>query len=293
MNKKRETLTGYIFILPALIVFLVLVIFPLIFSVFLAFTEWNFLSGWSNLKWVGIDNFKSLLTDKRFMWGLRNTFIYAFTTVPISIIIALVFAYILNGKIFARKILRLAFFIPYISSAVALAAVFKYLFRVDGPINVLLINVFGLEQGIEWFTDFNINKIPIIIFVIWSHIGFELIIYMSALQNVPRELYEASEIDGANGLKRFLHVTFPMISPTTFYLVIVQFITCFKIFTAIEVMNFGDTAYSNTSIVVEIYQNAFKYYKFGYASAEALVLFVIIIAITTINFWGQKKWVHY
>ena len=294
MDKKRENLVGYAFIAPSLIVFLALVAFPLVFSIFLSFTEWNFLSGFSGIKWVGLDNFVDIfLSDNRFRWGILNTFIYTAATVPTSICIALVLAYLLNGNIFFKKTLRLAFFIPYISSAVALAAVFKAMFRENGAINNILMSVFGVQQPLQWFADFNINKIPIIIFVIWAHIGFELIIYMAALQNVPASLYEAAELDGATGLRKFFRITLPLVSPTTFYLVIVQLITCFKIFTAIDIMNFGDTAYSNTSIVVEVYQNAFGSYKFGYASAEALVLFVIIIIVTAVNFWGQKKWVHY
>ncbi|MCI9444361.1 MAG: sugar ABC transporter permease [Oscillospiraceae bacterium] len=224
---------------------------------------------------------------------MKNTFIYTAAVVPASIIIALVLAYLLNDKVYTKKTLRLCFFIPYISNAVALAAVFKAMFREDGVINYILMRFFGMQEAIRWFTNSQFNKIPIIIFVIWVQIGFELIIYMAALQNVPRELYEAAELDGATPWKKFWRITFPLISPTTFYLVVVQLIAVFKIFSAIDVMNFGQTAYSNTSIVVEIYKNAFQHYNFGYASAESLVLLVIIIIATAINFIGQKKWVHY
>ncbi len=294
MYKKQENLIGYLFLTPSLIVFLVLIAFPFLFSLFLSFTEWNFLSGWSEIKWVGLDNFDEMIsTDNRFFWGVKNTFIYAVTSVPVLISISLFLAYLLNGRIFAKKTLRLAFFIPYISSAVALAAVFKALFRENGIINNLLTQISGMDVAIQWFSDFNLNKIPIILFVIWVQIGFDLVIYMAALQNVPKNLYEAAQLDGANEFQKFMHVTFPMISPTTFFLVIIQFITCFKIFTAIYIMNFGDTAYSNTSMVVEVFGNAFGSYKFGYASAEAMVLFIIIIIVTAVNFWGQRKWVHY
>ena len=293
MKKHKETLIGYAFIAPALIVFVALVAFPLFFSVFLSLTEWNFLSGWENIKFVGLSNFRKLLTDNGFLWGLKNTFIYTIAIVPISIIIALILAYLLNDKVYTKKALRLCFFIPYISNAVALAAVFKALFREDGVINYILTHFFGMKEAIRWFTNSQFNKIPIIIFVIWVQIGFELIIYMAALQNVPRDLYEAADLDGVTPWKKFWKITFPLISPTTFYLVVVQLIAVFKIFSAIDVMNFGNTAYSNTSIVVEIYKNAFLHYSFGYASAESLVLLVIIMAATAINFIGQKKWVHY
>lgn len=294
MNRKKEALVGYVFIAPALSVFLLLIALPLLISIALSFTEWNFFSGFEGVKWVGFDNFvKMFTTDNRFQWGVKNTFVYAFATVPTSIAIALVLAYLLNAKVYGKKALRLAFFIPYISNAVALAAVFKALFRENGMINNVLMGLFGMQRPLQWFSDFGLNKIPIIIFVIWAHVGFELIIYMAALQNVPKSLYEAAEIDGAIGFKKFFHITLPIISPTTFYLIVVQLIACFKIFTAIDIMTFGDIAYSNTSIVVEIYKNAFSHYKFGYASAEALVLFIIIVLITAANFWGQKKWVHY
>lgn len=230
-KEMKETLTGYAFVAPALIVFTVLIAFPLIASILLSFTEWNFLSGIENIKWVGLSNFANLLQDKRFVWGVKNTFIYAITTVPISIAIALVLAYVLNSdRVYGKKILRLCFFIPYISSAVALAAVFKAMFRENGAINMILTEIFSMSHGLSWFSDFSLNKIPIIIFVIWSHIGFELIVYMAALQNVPKSLYEAADLDGASSFKKFWNITFPMISPTTFYLVIVQFYNMFQDF---------------------------------------------------------------
>lgn len=294
MNRKRETLTGYAFLSPALIIFIVLIAFPLFFTVFLSFTKWNFLSGWDNIKFVGLKNFISMLTDNRFKWGVVNIFIYALSIVPASMLIALVLAYVLNDKVYGKKVLRFCFFIPYVSSSVALAAVFKFLFRDDGIINGLLMNVFGMKESIHWFTDMRYSKIPIIIFQIWVQIGFELIIYMAALQSVPKDLYEAADLDGVTPWKKFWKITFPLISPTTFYLLVVQIITIFKIFNSIDIMSFGNvTAYGNTSLVLEIYTNAFSNYNFGYASAESLVLLVIIAAVTVLNFYGQKKWVHY
>lgn len=293
MNKRRENLAGYAFIAPALITFVALIAFPLLFTIFLSFTKWNFLSGWQNIKFVALDNFTALLSDKRFKYAIANTVIYAVTIVPVSIIMALVMAYLLNDKVYGKKTLRLCFFIPYISNSVALAAVFKLLFRDDGVVNTILQRITGSTETLHWFTDSSLSKIPIVIFVIWCQLGFELIIYMAALQNVPRDLYEAADLDGVTPWKKFWKITFPIISPTTFYLVVVQFITVFKIFSAIDVMTYGNISTSNTSLVVEIYQNAFGSYKFGYASAEALVLMVFIIIVTGINFIGQKKWVHY
>ena len=176
---------------------------------------------------------------------------------------------------------------------VALAAVFKFMFRDDGIINNVLLNVFHLQEVPRWLSNSELNKIPIILILIWTAVGYELIVYMDALQNVPKELYEAGKLDGATGFKQFVHITFPMISPTTFYLVVVRMIAAFKVFSAINIITLGTATRGNTSLVVEIYQDAFQSYKFGYASAEAVVLFAIILAITLFNFWGQKKWVHY
>ena len=291
MNKRKENLIGYLFITPALLAFLIFIAFPFFASLGLSFTSWNFLGGLQKLKWIGLKNFSDILADKRFIQAIGNTAVYAVTTVPISILMALVLAYVLNGKVYFRKTLRMAFFIPYISSAVALSAVFKFLFRDDGIINAFLTTL-GLGAP-QWFADLSLNKIPIIVLQIWTAIGYELIIYMSALQNVPPSLYEAAEIDGASSRVRFMKITVPLVSPTTFYLVIVRLIATFKLFSSVNIMTMGTAAYTNTSMVVEIYANAFGGYKFGYAAAESMVLFLIILGITLLNFRGQKRWVHY
>lgn len=292
MNKRKENLIGYAFVLPALIAFLLFIALPFFASLGLSFTSWNFIGGWKKLKWVGLDNFVQISKDLRFKQAIGNTFIYAITTVPTSIIMALMLAYVLNGKIYFKKTLRMAFFIPYISSTVALAAVFKFMFRDDGIINSIL-SMLGMTNLPQWFADLSLNKIPIIALVIWTAIGYELIIYMSALQNVPTSLYEAADIDGASGFKKFVKITIPLVSPTTFYLVIIRLIATFKIFSSVEIMTMGSSAYTNTSMVLEIYGNAFQSYKFGYAAAQSMILFIMILVITLFNFKGQKRWVYY
>jgi len=290
-SQRAEDRAGWLFMTPALIIFVTLVVFAIVMSLFLAFTDWNFLSGFDGIKMVGLKNFVKIFTvDRKFKMALGNTLIYAVTTTPISIILALLFAYLLNDKVHLKKFNRMAFFVPYISSMVALAAVFRFLFRSDGPINLILVNVFHVSEVPKWLTSATFCKIPIICVMIYAGIGFSLIVYMAALQNVPRELYEAAIMDGATGFRQFLKITLPMISPTTFYLSIVRLIAAFKAFTAINVMGLAGTA---PSLVTELYNNAFSSYKFGYASAEAWVLVVLILIITLIQFWGQKKWVHY
>ena len=292
MNKRKENITGWLFVAPMLAAFLIFIAFPFAASIGLSFTEWNFIGGWERLKWEGVENFTRLAEDTRFVQAVKNTFVYAVATVPTSILLALGLANLLNNKVYFKKTLRMAFFIPYISNTVALAAVFKFLFNKEGIINRALHGMFGTE-AIDWITSPGVNKVPIILLVIWTALGYELVIYMAALQNVPTNLYEAAEIDGASGWKKFWRITFPMISPTTFYLCIVRFISVFKLFSAVNIITMGTTQASSTSIVERIYGSAFGSYEFGYASAEAMVLFVLILIITRFQFWAQKKWVNY
>ena len=245
------------------------------------------------MKFCGFDNFIEMTKDRRFVQSIINTAVYTLATVPASIVMGLGLAYAMHGNIFCKKLLRLAFFIPYISSIVALGAVFKFLFREDGIINNVLLSLNIIPEAVKWSVDPAVSKIPIILLSIWSSLGYVLIIYMAAIENVPKTLYEAASIDGASPFVQFMKITVPLISPTTFYLIIVRMIAVFKIFSSVNIFTMGSTITSNTSIVQEIYTSAFGSYTHGYASAQSVVLLAIILIITAIQFWGQKKWVHY
>lgn len=290
--KKRDNLSGHLFILPAVLTFLAFIAIPFLVSLGLSFTEWNFLSGLKGIKWVGFDNFVRLASDKYFLNSIKNTFIYVIASVPVSLILALALAYVLNGKIYLRKTLRLAFFIPYISSVVAIAAVLRLLFIKDGPVNTILNTLFNMEPK-NFVASATLVRIPVILILIMQAIGYELIVYMAALQDVPKELYESARLDGASGFQQFVKISVPLISPTTFYLVIVRTIAAFKIFAALNILTLATTNLNSYTMVLEIYEKAFSKYKFGYASAESLILFVILLIITLIQFWGQKHWVNY
>lgn len=293
-NKTKLTLTGYAFLAPALIIFVCMVLIPVIISIGLAFTKWNFFSGIDGLKFVGLRNFDKLFTsDRSFKTALINTVVYAVTTVPTTVILALVLAYMVNGKVHMQRFFRLAFFVPYISNMVALGAIFKFLFRTDGPINQVLSNFFGVQTVPDWLVSSDLCRIPIICVMIYSGIGFCLIVYIAALKNVPTELYEAARVDGASTFRQFFAITVPMISPTTFYLLVVRMISAFQIFAAISIISDGGKSSGSVSLVSLIYEEAFKSYNFGYASAQAWVLVLFILAITLLNFKLQKKWVHY
>ena len=297
--QAKENFAGYAFVAPALVCFFLFMAFPFFLTLILSFFDFNFLKVKKlahlakYLKFAGFENFVDMFKDKRFVQSIINTVVYAVTTVPASIIIGLALAYVMHDNIHCKKLLRLAFFIPYISSIVALGAVFKFLFREDGLVNNVLMSLNLALEPIKWSVDPAVSKIPIILLVIWTSLGYVLIIYMAAIENVPRTLYEAATIDGASTFTQFMKITVPLISPTTFYLIIVRMIAVFKIFSSVNVFTMGSSITSNTSIVQEIYESAFTEYAHGYASAQSVVLLAIILIITGIQFWGQKKWVHY
>lgn len=297
--QAKENISGYAFVAPALICFILFMAFPFFLTLILSFFDFNFLKVKKlahlakYMKFCGFENFVDMTKDRRFIQSIINTAIYTVATVPASIVIGLALAYVMHGNIYGKKLLRLAFFIPYISSIVAVGAVFKFLFREDGLINNVLLSLNLTSEAIKWSVDPAVSKIPIILLSIWSSLGYILIIYMAAIENVPRSLYEAATIDGASTFTQFMKITVPLISPTTFYLIIVRMIAVFKIFSSVNIFTMGSSITSNTSIVQEIYSSAFGSYTHGYASAQSVVLLAIILIITAIQFWGQKKWVHY
>ena len=299
MHKKRETIAGWLFLAPALIIFAILVVFPVIMSLCLSFTEWNFLSGLEGIKWKGLANFERLFTrDRKFMMALGNTVFYAFTTAPVSIVIGLLFAFMLNDKVYLRKLNRVFFFIPYICSMVALAAVFRFLFRVDGPINAILNRVLGIEP-VPWLNKTAYNRIPVVCVMIYAAVGYTLIVYMAALQSVPRELYEAATVDGANKWQQFANITIPQLRPTTFFASIMMIISCFKIFDVVAIMTEGGPGRSTKMLVTYIFELSFggegiaTSAQYGVASAVSMVLLAIVLLVTFVQFRGEKKWVNY
>lgn len=291
--KRSENIWGWAFVAPTLFAFLALTALPFVISILLSFVDWNFFSGLEKIKWVGLQHFVDMWEDDKFTQGLKNTFYYVVAIVPLSIVLSLVFAYCMNGRIFGKKALRMMFFIPYICSVVAIGAVFKFLFREDGTVNNLLISLGLIKEPLKWAIKAELSKIPIVLLSVWCSIGYQLILFTAAMQNVPTSLYEAAKIDGANSVKQFTKITLPMISPTIFYLVITRMMAVFKIFGSIDIFTAGTSIKSNISVVVRIYNQAFGEYNFGYASAMSMILFGIILTVTAINFWGQKKWVHY
>lgn len=288
---KHNTLVAYSFILPNLIGFFVFTFVPIVFSLFLSLCEWN--TG-NTFKFVGLQNFITMFTnDKSFWTSLKNTLYYTVVTVPLCLVISLALAMLLNKPIKGRTFFRSVFFFPYIASLVAIAVVWMALFNPDrGPVNQLLISI-GIQEPPRWAAS-QVWAMPTIIgLTIWKGMGYYMIVFLAGLQGVNRELYEAAEIDGANKWKQFTNVTWPSITPTTFFVLMMLLTATFKSYDTMYITTQGGPGEATKVLAYHIYNSAFVSGKFGYASAVAMVLFVIIIFVTLVQFRVEKKFTDY
>jgi multiple sugar transport system permease protein len=288
---KKQKLAGYLFIAPNMIGIIIFFLVPAIVSMIVMFTDLNFLSI-EPVNFVGIDNFVKVFKDETFYTALKNTFIFLLA-VPVSIAIAVVLAILLNNKIFFKPVLRAMYFMPYITSSVAIAFVWSLLFQPSmGPINGFLKTI-GLSEPPRWLASTETSMYAIDIIWIWYTLGFNMIVYLAALQEIPAELLEAAKIDGAKPWQSARSIILPLISPTTFFLLITGMIGAIKTFGLIQAITQGGPGDSTVILSLFVYRTAFTYYDLGYASAIAWVLFMIVLVITVIQWIGQKKWVYY
>lgn len=290
-RETKRDLVAYSFIAPNFIGFAVFTLIPIVFAFLLAFMDWD---GSNAITFVGLDNFKKLPTDTFFKAALRNTLIYVVGTVPLTMVASLALAILLNQKIRGRAIFRTVAFFPYVASLVAVTAVWSMIFHPSkGPVNYILLNVFGVPQDQlpKWFSG-NLVLVTLILFSVWKYMGYYMVIYLAGLQGISSELYEAGSLDGANAWQKFCYITWPQLRSTTFFVVVMLTINCFKVYDiAVMLAGGGDGKLSTsaTVLVYYIYQNAFDYWDLGYSSAIAMVLFVIVLAITLIQFRYEKK----
>lgn len=290
--KRRETIAGFLFVTPMLLGVSVIVLFPIVATFILAFADWKFVQSIDNLQWVGFQNFQALFEDEKFIKSIINNAIFMLT-VPITMIVSLVLAILIDKYTYGKSYFKVAFFMPYISSVVAIAVVWQVLFHPSqGPINQVLMSL-GIENPPTWISDPSFALISVMIIHIWISIGFNLIVYIAGLQSIPKELYEAADMDGANAWHKLANITFPVISPTSFFLLITGIIATFKVFDLIAVLTQGGPLNSTTMLVWHLYEMAFLNLEIGYASAIAVVLFLLVFTITILQWISQKKWVNY
>ncbi|WP_028974970.1 carbohydrate ABC transporter permease [Spirochaeta cellobiosiphila] len=289
-KELRSNLVGYSFLLPNFIGFLIFTFFPIIFSLLLGFTSWD---GVNEIKFVGLNNFIHMAKDETFRISTFNTVYYTLGTVPLTLVCSLGLAVLLNSKIRGRNIFRTIFFFPYVASLVAVAVVWNMIFHPTmGPINSILSKI-GIENLPGWTASTKWAMPTVILASIWKGMGYYMIIYLAALQGIPKYLYEVAELDGASKWKQFWHITRPMLTPATFFVSMMLTISCFKVFDLIFVMTNGGPGRATNVLVYHIYNQAFIHFKYGYSSAIALVLFAIVLIVTLIQFRMEKKWVSY
>lgn len=287
----RNNLIGYSFVIPNFIGYFIFIFLPVCFSFILSVMKWD--GSAAPMEFVGLKNFANLFHDTTFIISLKNTVWYAAFTVPLTLVAALAIAILLNSKIKGIVVYRAAFFFPYVASLVAVGAVWNMLFQPEfGPINEML-RAIGIANPPKWCASTDWAMWVIIIVSVWKYMGYYMVVYLAALQGISQDLYEAASIDGATGWKKIWYITIPMLRPTTFFVVIMLTIQCFKVFDLIYVMTQGGPGRSTNVLVNHIYNAAFVDFKFGYASASAMVLFAIVLVITLIQLRGEKKFTDF
>ena len=281
---NKPNIAGILFILPAIVGTFIFIVIPTIASFALSFADWDLLN---EIKYVGLQNYYEIFTDKVFVKILINTFVYSISVTAFGVIIPLVLACILNSKIWFKDFYKTAYFIPFVTPMIVSAIVWEWIFD---P-NIGCLNQF-LHLHINWLYDTNFAMPALIIVSVWKLIGYNMIIFLAGLTGINSELLEASKIDGANDIQTFTKITIPLLSPTIFFVVIITAISSFQVFDLIYLMTQGGPLDSTNVIVYAIYKNAFEYFRIGKASALAYVLFVIIFILTSLQWYFRKKMVY-
>lgn len=288
--KQDKLKIVFFFLAPAIGAILIFFFIPVLAAFIISFTDFDIytLGDFSTLRFIGLDNYTKLLTDELFWTSLKNTFYFVLVAGPLSIAVSLFAALLLNSKLTKFKSLfRLAYFLPVITTLVAVAIVWRFIYHPNFGILNFFLGLFGINP-IDWLGDPFWAMPSIIILAVWKNFGYNMIIFIAGLQNIPEELYEAADIEGANGFQKFVHITLPMLAPTTLFVSIITMIGYFQLFAEPYVMTQGGPLNKTLSIVQYMYQEGFRWWNMGYSASIAFVLFIIIFIGTLIQFKVQK-----
>ena len=283
----RENLIAYSFLLPSLVGVLCFSMIPLIISLYVSLTDWNFTKGIGNWNFIGLQNFKDLWTDEWFIASIKNTLVFSIVTVPIGLVLAIIIAVLIDEYCHPKVagVVRVAMYMPNICNIVAISVVWMALYSKYGPFTQLM-RTLGWEDPPRFLASYEWALPAIMLVVVWAGLGYRVFIYSAAITGLPKDLYESADIDGANAVQKFLKITVPLLQPTTFFLTITGIIGSFKVFGYTNVMTAGGPGTATYTLVYYIYTSAFKYYRMGYGSAIAVVLFIMLLVVTII------QWVH-
>jgi multiple sugar transport system permease protein len=278
----RREWTAYLFLSPALLLFAIFTVFAVGYSFYLSFHAWNILE--TSKPFVGLDNYTDLFSDRRFKQSVVNTVYYTILTVPMSMILGLLIALLLNQQIRARGLFRTCFYLPVVTPLVVAAIIWKWVYNGDyGLLNYYLMRIGLIDDPLLWLSDKSLAMPAVAIMSIWKGVGFNMVIFLAGLQAIPQDYYDAAKIDGASGFRRLRDITIPLLSSTTFFLLIISVLGSFQVFTQVFVMTNGGPVGRTNTVVYQIYTTAFKNFDMGYASAMAYALFAMMFVLTLVQ----------
>ncbi|MGQ9631607.1 MAG: carbohydrate ABC transporter permease [bacterium] len=286
--EKAEAVQCYLFITPWILGFILFTAGPILASLGLSFTQYNL---FDPPKFVGLENFKKQVVDDPLFWQSLKVTVYYVSGIPLRLAFALIAAMLLNQKIRALPLFRTIFYLPAVITGVVVALLWSWVFNGQYGLFNYILGLFGID-GPNWLTDTKWVVPAFIIMSLWG-IGPLMIIFLASLQNVPQSLIESAEVDGANVLQRFSHITIPMITPIILFNLVIQIISSFQIFAVSYILTGGGPANASLFYVLYLYRNAFEYFKMGYAASLAWTLFVVILLLTVLIFKSSPAWVYY
>ena len=293
-SRKRSEIRNLgavlLFVLPALIPLFIFWIYPILRSVWLSFTDWDFMTPDYNFIWF--KNYTSLLKDSRFYEALWNTLVFTAGTLFPTIIGGLGLALLLRRNFKGSGVFKFVLFSPWITPTVAISIVWTWIFREDGGLANQVLGLFGLP-ALKWISSSDTAMLSVIIVTVWKSLGYAMIFYLSALEKVPEELYEASALDGAKPWRQFLDMTLPGISPTTFFLMIITMVNSLQAYDQIQILTQGGPSGSTRTLLYMYYQLGFQEFKMGQATATAVIMIIITVILSLAQFTASKKWDHY
>jgi len=286
----RQRLEPYLYLLPTIIGLLLFSAGAVIGSFLLSFTRWDMVG---RPEWLWVDNYMELFRSALFWEVVRTTFLFVLMVVPMSVAGSLALALLVNTQVRGITVFRTAFFLPVVSSVIAVALVWSWMYNPEyGLLNHLLRSLFGVA-GPAWLEDTFWALPAMALLTAWKGLGYSMVIFLAGLQTIPRELYDAATIDGAGPGQRFVRITLPMLSPTTFFVLVITLINSFQVFEQTYVLTKGGPANATLTLSYYVYQNAFQFFQMGKAAATSYVLFAIILVVTLLQFRFQRRWVFY
>jgi len=287
---KKQFIYGILLVLPVVLGTIIFNIYPLFHSIILSFTNWDLIS---SPRFIGLENYKNIFThDEFFPIIFKNTVVFSLGSVPLGMLAGLILALLINRPLRGITFFRGCYYVPVVASNVAVGMIWKWIYNSEFGLLNNVLKILGI-QGRSWLWAPETAMLSVIIVSVWKNMGYNMILFLSGLQNIPTELYEAAEIDGCSKFKKFLYITLPLLSPITFLVLITSIISSFQVFDLIYIMTAGGPGYSTQVYLYYIWETGFRMFKMGYGSALAMILFLFIGLLTLLQWYVSKYWVYY